>query len=239
VAKIGSHALEEHLPTTADQAARTTASPHLSLGLSLSAADSDDANADPVTDTQPNAVATRATDHWTTDEDAQLTSAVTNIRKKKYGKDRRTDWKAVAAMAPGRTRKKCFDRCTNGFASSIDGTARRTGKWTSVKDSKLKDAVKTHGGKDWTAIAALVPGRAGNQCEHRWKGVLDPIGRANRRTGNRGDSVGSEFSHPSSEAHGRGRGDSITSYDSHTDTLSQLGRKYRTARAIPTGSMYR
>jgi myb proto-oncogene protein len=125
-------------------------------------------------------VATRATGHWTTDEDAQLTSTVTNTRKKKYGKEHRIDWEAFAA---GRTRKKYFDRWTNGFASSIDGTARRTGKWTSVEDSKLKDAVKTHGGKDWTAIAALVSGRAGNQCKHRWKGVLDPIGRANRRTG--------------------------------------------------------
>jgi hypothetical protein len=55
--------------------------------------------------------------------------------------------------------------------------------WAADEDSKLKDAVKTHGGKDWTAIAALVSGRAGNQCKHRWKGVLDPIGRANRRTG--------------------------------------------------------
>jgi hypothetical protein len=53
----------------------------------------------------------------------------------------------------------------------------------------------------------------------------------------RGDSVGSEFSHESSEAYRRGRGDSITSHD--TDTLN-TGRKDRTTttRAIPTGSMY-
>jgi hypothetical protein len=56
----------------------------------------------------------------------------------------------------------------------------------------------------------------------------------------RGDSVGSEFSHESSEAyHRRSRGDSITSHD--TDTLSlNTGRKDRTTttRPIPTGSMY-
>lgn len=51
----------------------------------------------------------------------------------------------------------------------------------------------------------------------------------------RGDSAGSEFSHESSEAYRRSRGDSITSHD--TDTLS-LSHKERTTRVIPTGSMY-
>jgi hypothetical protein len=31
----------------------------------------------------------------------------------------------------------------------------RKGRWTEVEDSKLKDAVQTHGGKDWGAISAL------------------------------------------------------------------------------------
>jgi hypothetical protein len=31
-------------------------------------------------------------------------------------------------------------------------------KWTAVDDSKLKDAVHTHGDKDWVAIARLVLG---------------------------------------------------------------------------------
>jgi hypothetical protein len=56
---------------------------------------------------------------------------------------------------------------------SIDRTPR-TGKWTEDEDSKLKDAVQTHGGKNWGAIAALVPGRTNDQCRHRWQGVLDP-----------------------------------------------------------------
>jgi hypothetical protein len=30
------------------------------------------------------------------------------------------------------------------------------GKWTGVENSKLKDAVEKHGGKDWAAIASLV-----------------------------------------------------------------------------------
>jgi hypothetical protein len=42
-------------------------------------------------------------------------------------------------------------------------------------DSKLKDAVQTHGEKDWAAITALVPSRTKHQCKSRWKDVLDPI----------------------------------------------------------------
>jgi hypothetical protein len=41
------------------------------------------------------------------------------------------------------------------------------------EDSKLKDAVHTHGDKDWVAIAALVPGRRQKQCRNRWHVVLD------------------------------------------------------------------
>jgi hypothetical protein len=33
------------------------------------------------------------------------------------------------------------------------------GEWTAVEDGKLKDAVQTHGGKNWVAISALVAGR--------------------------------------------------------------------------------
>jgi hypothetical protein len=56
--------------TTTDQAAQKTAPPDVSVGRS------DVNNVDPVTDTQPNAVATRATGRWTLDEDAKLTSVV-------------------------------------------------------------------------------------------------------------------------------------------------------------------
>jgi hypothetical protein len=61
--------LEEPLPTRTDEAARKTASPDVLVGLSPSIAEKDDANAnanaDPVTDTQPNDGATRATGSWT------------------------------------------------------------------------------------------------------------------------------------------------------------------------------
>jgi hypothetical protein len=73
--------LEEPVPTTRDQAARKTASPEVSVDLSPPAADidNDDANADPVTDTQPKPGATRR--RWTLEEDSKLTSAVASTFK--------------------------------------------------------------------------------------------------------------------------------------------------------------
>ena len=49
----------------------------------------------------------------------------------------------------------------------------RTGKWGEDEEIKLKDAVQTmavqtHGGKNWDAIAALVPDRTKGQCRSKW-----------------------------------------------------------------------
>jgi myb proto-oncogene protein len=44
----------------------------------------------------------------------------------------------------------------------------RTGKWTADEDTKLSEAVGAHGGKNWEAISAQVPGRTKEQCYHRW-----------------------------------------------------------------------
>jgi hypothetical protein len=48
------------------------------------------------------------------------------------------------------------------------------GKWTTDEDSTLKDAVEKHNGKNWAAIAALVPGRTRKQCVNRWHDKLRP-----------------------------------------------------------------
>jgi hypothetical protein len=47
---------------------------------------------------------------------------------------------------------------------SIALMASCAGKWTEDEDLKLKHSVQTHGGKNWVAIAALVPGRKQKQC---------------------------------------------------------------------------
>jgi hypothetical protein len=60
--------------------------------------------------------------------------------------------------------------------------------WTEDEDSKLKGAVRTYGGKNWDAIAALVPGRTYAQCYNRWHDTLEPIiDRTTGRTGKWGE----------------------------------------------------
>jgi hypothetical protein len=167
--------LEEPLPTTTDEATRKTASPDLSVGLLHPTVDNDDdANADTVTDTQPNDGATRATGSWTADEDVQLTRAVANTSKKRRGKEYMTDWVAVVALVPGRTRSQCKGRWQKLSDPSIDRANGRTGKWAADEDNKLKNAVQRHGGKDWDAITASVPGRTKQQCHNRWRDALNP-----------------------------------------------------------------
>jgi hypothetical protein len=127
-----------------------------------------------IADTQPNAGATGATGRWTPEEDATLTSAVTKTRKKKRGKEYQTDWVAIAARVPGRTRNQCLKRWYDKLDPSIDRVHEGTGLWNKDEDIKLKAAVHKHGGKNWVAIAKLVPGRTERQCYDRWHVALDP-----------------------------------------------------------------
>jgi hypothetical protein len=164
--------LEKPLPTTPDQAARKTAPPDVSAGRPpLPAADNDDTNADPETDTQPNAGATRR--HWTSDEDAKLTSAVTNTSKMKLGKKYKTNWAAVAVLVPSRTSIQCTRRWTDFLDPNIARVSGRTGEWTTDEDKILKDAVQTYGGENWETMATLVTGRTKRQCSNRWHTILE------------------------------------------------------------------
>jgi hypothetical protein len=56
---------------------------------------------------------------------------------------------------------------------SIDRTAAQTGIWTPAEDEALKKAVEKFHGKNWDAIAEIVPGRTKKQCASRWRYVLD------------------------------------------------------------------
>jgi hypothetical protein len=101
--------LEEPLlppSTTTDEASRKTGSPDMSVGLPPPVFDNanNDSNAESVTDTQPNA---GATGRWTPEEDAKLTSAVTNstYNQTKKGKQNQIDWVAVAVLVLGRTKR--------------------------------------------------------------------------------------------------------------------------------------
>jgi hypothetical protein len=170
--------LEEPISGSTDEAATNTASPDISEMHSPSADDDDDdddanTDAESVTDTQSKPRAKKR--DWASEEDAKLTIAVANTSKKKWGKEYKTDWPAISSLVPGRTRRQCWFRWHDVLDPNIDRTPPgRTGKWKEDEDSKLNDAVQTHGAKNWAAIAALVPGRTRKQCGQRWKDVLDP-----------------------------------------------------------------
>jgi hypothetical protein len=84
------------------------------------------------------------------------------------------DWAAIAALVPGRTNKQCSSRWHDVLNPDIALLAGRAGSWIEGEDLKLKKSVQMHGGKDWAAIAVLVPGRTKDQCRNRWHNVLDP-----------------------------------------------------------------
>jgi hypothetical protein len=70
--------------------------------------------------------------------------------------------------------------------SGVAGARRR---WTPEEDEKLTSAFTNTpknkwGTNNWTAVAALLSGRTGNQCSRRWHHALDPsISRATARAG--------------------------------------------------------
>jgi hypothetical protein len=155
--------IEERLPTTPDQATTNISSHGTAVSLA-GAAGAANTLTDPVK-------GTRVT--WRPEEDVKLNSAVTNTCKKKCGKEYKTDWAAVTALVPSRTKKQCWRRWNHTLNPSIDRTPPgRKGKWSEDEDTKLEGAVQTHGGENWGTIAVLVPGRTGIQCYYRWSNTL-------------------------------------------------------------------
>jgi hypothetical protein len=84
------------------------------------------------------------------------------------------NWRAIAALVPGRAEIQCHNRWRNVLDPSTwtDRANARTGKWAEDEDSELREAVQTHGGKNWVEIVALVPGRTKKQCLNRWHNSL-------------------------------------------------------------------
>jgi hypothetical protein len=141
----------------------------------------------PVMNTQLNTRTARTAGvprRWTPEEDAKLTSAITDTFKKKWGKEYKNDWVAIAARVPGRTKVQCSSRWRDALDPSIGSTTARAGSWTEDEDKMLKDAVRAHDGKNWAAIAALVLGRTKKQCISRWHDTLvSKIDPTTARTG--------------------------------------------------------
>jgi hypothetical protein len=72
-------------------------------------------------------------------------------------------------MVPGRT----SDQCRQRWICTLDPAHGKKDKWKPEEDTKLAEAVTTLG-KNWIAVAALVPNRTNRQCRTRWVGTVDP-----------------------------------------------------------------
>jgi hypothetical protein len=93
-------------------------------------------------------------------------------------------------------RRKAANR-TLPWDLAADEMPRRTGKWTAVEDTKLKDAVQMQGADNWKEIEALVPGRTKTQRWSRWHDALNPcIDRANGRAGKWAEDEDSKLKDP-------------------------------------------
>jgi hypothetical protein len=114
--------VEDPISASKDEADTKISSHDTTRALSppdAAAAAADNADANPVKRIP-------ATGQWTPEEDANLNSAVKNTRKKKYGKEYRIDFKAIAALFPGRTRIQCRQRWHDCCLKSV----HRTSDWT-------------------------------------------------------------------------------------------------------------
>jgi hypothetical protein len=118
---------EEPLPTTIDQDARRTESLDVSAGFPPAVAENnDDANADPVTGTQPNVGVSRVSLCWTPEEYLKMTSAVGHTHKKIWGKGYKIDWVAVALLVSGRTKMQCHHKWREVLDERVNGQQTTT-----------------------------------------------------------------------------------------------------------------
>jgi hypothetical protein len=97
---------------------------------------------------------------WTTDDDDKLKDVV--------------ETHAIVRLVPDRTKRQCWGRWHDSLESCIDWKMVGAIYWTPNEDSKLVDAMRTYGGKDWFAITAFVPGWTGLQCCRRRRNALEP-----------------------------------------------------------------
>ncbi len=98
------------------------------------------------------------TDPWNSGEDERLRKVVGDFRE--------SDWLGIAReVGNRRTPWQCLQRYQQFLNPSIVNHS----EWTEEEDLLLRDSYHRHGGKDWQAISAPLPGRSVLQCQLRWR----------------------------------------------------------------------
>jgi hypothetical protein len=65
-------------------------------------------------------------------------------------------------------------QCFNRWLELKNSQHLSKGPWSKEEDDILKEMVESKGARNWSAIAAFLPGRIGKQCRERWHNHLDP-----------------------------------------------------------------
>ena len=98
---------------------------------------------------------------WTQEEDSLLINLVSDKNH--------VIWTDIGKYFPGKTIQQVSER----WSKVVNPTLVK-GSWTRQEDEVIIEFVKQHGVKNWTKLAALLPGRIGKQCRERWRNHLDP-----------------------------------------------------------------
>ena len=72
------------------------------------------------------------------------------------------NWKRIASFFEDRTDVQCLHRWQKVLNPSLV-----KGPWSEHEDQIVMEMVHKHGPRNWTAIAASLPGRIGKQCRER------------------------------------------------------------------------
>jgi hypothetical protein len=98
---------------------------------------------------------------WTPEENESLTKLVAE-----HGQQ---NWPELTRHFPGKTQQQISERW-----EKVLNPVLVKGSWTREEDELIISFVAENGTRDWTKLAALLPGRIGKQCRERWRNHLDP-----------------------------------------------------------------
>jgi hypothetical protein len=109
----------------------------------------------------------RKPNRWTAEEDERLVAAI-----QLHGTE---NWPLIATIVGGdRTRSQCAQRWHRGLDPKLLKC-----NWTQEEEQRLLDAVREHGDKAWTRVAAELGNRSDVQCRFRYRFLCKKAGEIN------------------------------------------------------------
>lgn len=98
---------------------------------------------------------------WTEEEDSILSQLMEN--------EQSATPEMIAKKFPNKTQQQVMDRWNKVLNPELI-----KGSWTTEEDEIITQWVNEHGARNWSTLAATLPGRLGKQCRERWVNNLSP-----------------------------------------------------------------